>query len=75
MSAERQCACPHKVQSLGRLYGINMGKGVVCTGTTPGCPEHDSCHGWTKARRAAQPAWSNPWCPLHETRNCPEGAR
>lgn len=74
MSGARECVCPHDERPLGRLYGVNMGRGMVRLSTTKGCPEHDSCHGFTKADRAARPSWSNPWCPIHETRNCPEGA-
>lgn len=68
---DRACTCTYGIRSLGRLYGINMGKGRVRLTTTPDCPEHDSCHGWTKDRRANRPAWSKPWCPKHGTRNCP----
>ena len=31
-----------------------------------------ACQGYTKAVRAARPEWSNPWCPIHATRDCPE---
>lgn len=68
------CTCPFAWQQLGRLYGISMGPGWVRLKDTPGCPVHDSCHGWTAERRAGRPSWSNPWCPIHQTRNCPEGA-
>ncbi len=67
----RECTCPHGERSLGRLDRVNMGRGIVRLSTTKGCPDHDSCHGWTKERRASQPTWSNPWCPIHATRNCP----
>jgi len=67
------CSCPHGIRSLGRLDRVNMGQGLVRLSTTKGCPEHDSCHGWTKAKRAAQPSWSDPWCPLHGGRDCPPG--
>lgn len=71
----RECeGCTYGIRPLGRLYGVNMGKGRVRLTTGKGCPEHDSCHGWTKMRRAAQPEWSNPYCPIHATRNCPEAA-
>lgn len=69
--SKRECICPHSERPLGRLHGISMGRGIVRLSTTAGCPEHDSCHGWTKARRAQQPEWSKPYCPIHGTRNCP----
>lgn len=69
------CTCPHGVRPLGMLYGVNMGKGPVRLSTTKGCPVHDSCHGWTKAERQKRPSWSNPYCPIHKTRDCPEAAR
>lgn len=69
----RTCTCTYGIRPLGILYRVNMGKGRVRLTTTPDCPEHDACHGWTKAKRAAQPSWSDPYCPIHEGRNCPEG--
>lgn len=69
---ESECICPRAEQSLGRLYGVNMGRAVLRTKTTKDCPVHDACHGYTKAVRAARPSWSKPWCPKHATRNCPE---
>ncbi len=69
-----ECICPHGERSLGTLHGVRMGRGVVRLSTTPGCPEHDSCHGWTKAARAARKAeawWSDPYCPIHAGRDCP----
>jgi len=69
-----ECSCPHGVRPLGRLQGISMGRGMVRLSTTPGCPEHDSCHGYTKGYRASRPWWSNPWCPIHGTRPCPAGS-
>lgn len=71
---QQPCICPHGMGASVRLYGVQMPRERVRLSTTPGCPEHDSCHGWTKEKRAAQPEWSNPWCPIHETRNCPEPA-
>lgn len=71
----RECTCPHGERPLGRLYGVNMGRGIVRLSTTPNCPEHDSCHGWTKQRRAErtkEASWSKPYCPKHGTKNCPE---
>jgi hypothetical protein len=69
--SERPCTCSHGVRSLGRLAGIYMGRGTVRLSTTAGCPEHDSCHGYTKEVRASRPHWSRPWCPIHHTGNCP----
>ncbi len=69
----KPCTCPHGEQSLGRLYGVSMGRGTVRLDTTKDCPEHDSCHGWTAKARAGRPSWSNPWCPIHEGRDCPKG--
>jgi hypothetical protein len=70
----RECTCPRDERSLGSLYGISMGRGRVRLSTTAGCPEHDSCHGYTAAVRAARPSWSRPWCPKHHTRDCPASA-
>ena len=66
-----ECTCPHAEASLGRLYGVSMGRGVVRIGTTPNCPRHDTCRGFTKDYRATQPRWSNPWCPKHPRGACP----
>lgn len=67
------CICPHEEQSLGTLYGVRMGRGQVRTTTTKDCPVHDTCQRYTKAARAARPAWSNPYCPIHKTKDCPDG--
>lgn len=73
----KPCTCPHDVRPLGTLYGVNMGRGRVRLSTTAGCPEHDSCHRWTKAKRAAYAAkhvWASPaspYCPIHATKECP----
>ncbi len=72
MATDPKCTCPHKEASLGRLHGVNLGRGVVRTGTTPDCPTHDTCRGFTKAYRAAQPRWSNPWCSKHPRKACPD---
>lgn len=72
-----ECVCPHGERSLGRLHGVSMGRGIVRLSTTKGCPEHDACHGWTKAARADYAStrpWTNargPWCPIHATKDCP----
>lgn len=34
------CICPRAIRSLGRLYGISMGKGWVRLDTDPKCPVH-----------------------------------
>jgi hypothetical protein len=36
----KSCPCPAERMSYGRLYGVDMGKGPVRTGTHPDCPEH-----------------------------------
>lgn len=76
---KRACICPHGERPLGRLYGVSMGRGVVRLSTTKGCPEHDSCHGWTKAKRAEY-VQTRPWsppngpsCPIHHMKDCPDG--
>lgn len=69
------CICPKAMQSLGTLYGISMGKAMLRTTTIKDCPAHDSCHGYTKAVRAARPEWSDPWCPKHGRKDCPDGKR
>ena len=67
------CTCPHKeLSSSGVFEGVQMGPSIVRTSTTEGCPHHDTCQGYTKAVRASRPGWSNPWCPIHATRDCPE---
>ena len=68
---ESECICPRAMQSLPLWEGVNMGQALLRTTTTKGCPVHDSCHGYTKAVRAARPAWSNPYCPIHRTKDCP----
>lgn len=35
------CTCPHGIRSLGRLYGVNMGKGEVRLSTARDCPVHN----------------------------------
>lgn len=67
----KPCTCRHAEASLGRLHGVSMGRGTVRIGTTPGCPEHDTCRGFTKGYRAEQPSWSNPWRPKHPKTPCP----
>lgn len=59
---------------IGRFYGVDMGRGIVRIGTTPNCPRHDACRGFTKALRATRPSWSNPWCPKHPKGPCPPGS-
>lgn len=60
------------MQSLGRWEGVDMGRALLRTTTTKNCPVHDACHGYTKKYRAGLPEWSNPYCPIHGTRNCPD---
>jgi len=74
---QRECTCPHGERSLGRLYHVNMGRGIVRLSTTKGCPEHDTCHQWTAENRAkyvvGREGWAgSPWCPIHATGNCPK---
>ena len=66
------CTCPHEIRSYGRLYGIGMGRGPVRLSTTKGCPVHDACHRWTVEARKGRPPWSNPFCPVHGIRDCPD---
>lgn len=72
------CTCPHGMGSGGALYGVRMGREVHRLSTTPGCPEHDACHGWTYQRRAEYAStrpWAterSPYCPIHGGRNCPQ---
>lgn len=72
---QQPCTCPHGVRSLGRLHGIDMGRGIVRLSTTKGCPEHDTCHQWTKENRAKYKVgrpWSiGPYCPVHANKDCP----
>jgi hypothetical protein len=35
-----RCTCEYEFKSLGRLYGIGMGKGWVRLTTGPDCPHH-----------------------------------
>lgn len=49
-----------------------MGLGTVRLSTTTGCPEHDTCQGYTAAVRRDREQWGAFWCPIHETRNCPQ---
>lgn len=67
------CTCPHGERPLGMLYGISLGQDQVRLDTTPRCPEHDSCHHFTVANRAADPrsAWGALYCPIHRTQPCP----
>lgn len=37
----KDCICPWGIRSLGKLYGISMGRGWVRLDTTPGCPHHN----------------------------------
>jgi hypothetical protein len=48
-----------------------MGRGIVRLSTTPSCPEHDTCQGYTAAFRKASPKGYWLWCPLHGGRDCP----
>lgn len=65
------CTCPHEEQSLGRLDGISMGRGIVRLSTTPDCPIHDACQRYTAENRRiiSNGAWL--YCPIHRTRDCP----
>lgn len=35
-----RCTCDYAFKSLGRLYGVGMGKGWVRLSTEPDCPHH-----------------------------------
>lgn len=69
---EDRCTCPHRMVSGGRVDHITMGPIRARVGTTKDCPVHDTCQGYTKANRAQRPEWSNPYCPIHKTKPCPE---
>lgn len=47
-----KCTCDYAFKSLGRLYGVSMGKGWVRLTTEPDCPHHGAArlpgHGWIK---------------------------
>lgn len=68
---KKPCLCDHAYSNLGKLNGMNMGKGWVRTTTHPACYHHSKCHGYTAAYRNTQPQWSNPYCPIHGTKDCP----
>lgn len=68
---QQRCTCPHGERGLGKLHGVNMGRGMVRLATTPGCPEHDCCHHFTAAYRAEHERWGKHWCPKHTTKDCP----
>lgn len=66
------CTCPHGDAPGGRLYGIDLPRGIARLSTTPGCPEHDSCQRYTAENRAiygADGRWL--YCPIHGTTDCP----
>ena len=67
-----RCKCDHGYLSLGKMHGINMGKGWVRTGTHPLCPVHALCQHYTKAVRAER--WNGRWlyCNVHKTKDCPQ---
>ena len=77
MRQPEPCICPHDEASLGTLYHVSMGRGIVRLSTTKGCPEHDTCHQWTKENRARYVVgrpWAtlrSPYCPIHKDRDCP----
>ena len=66
------CTCRFAWKPLGRLHEISMGHGWARMTTAANCPVHDTCQRYTASMRAAQPAWSNPYCPIHQTNDCPE---
>jgi hypothetical protein len=56
---------------LGRLHGIDMGKGRVRLSTHPRCPVHALCLHYTKQVRAEQSNGSYLYCNVHATKDCP----
>lgn len=66
---EDRCTCPHGIRALGRLHGVDMGRGRVRLSTAKDCPVHDSCHGYTPAVRVTM---RHAQCPVHGLKNCPE---
>jgi hypothetical protein len=68
-----RCTCRHGVRPLGRLHGFDMGVCLQRLSTTPKCPVHDSCRGYTKAyRESLLPDRLGPCCPIHPKAACPE---
>lgn len=65
------CTCPREIRPLGRFEGVDMGKGMVRLRTTKDCPEHDSCHSFTKELRSSHDNGSWLYCPIHKRRDCP----
>lgn len=56
-----ECSCPHGIRSLGRLDGVNMGKGLIRTSLKPGCPVHDpKTHDFTDPYPDGPPSWHVP---------------
>lgn len=67
------CRCDSAWKSLGRLHGVDMGKGWVRMNTHPDCLHHAKCRGFTDTIRAKGPSWwgRHLYCPVHKTKNCP----
>lgn len=68
------CICSRAIRPLGLLYGVNMGKGWVRTGTTKDCPVHDACKRFTRTIRAKRQNGNLLYCPKHKARDCPSAA-
>ena len=69
--AESVCPCDYAVISLGRIDGIDMGRGRRRVTTHPKCPDHALCQGYTATVRAKE--WNGEWlyCNVHARRDCP----
>jgi hypothetical protein len=68
----RGCTCTYGERPLGTFNHVNMGRGTVRLTTTPNCPVHDSCRGFTAAARDCDNGRFL-YCPIHRTKDCPDG--
>lgn len=66
-----RCRCDFDYRSLGKLHGINMGKGWVRITTHPKCPVHSLCRHFTKQVRAEASNGRYLYCNVHATKDCP----
>lgn len=64
------CLCDFSWIGMGRLHGIDMGKGWVRITTHPKCPQHALCRGYTAGVRAKRDNGRYLNCPVHRTKNC-----
>lgn len=64
------CKCDYSYIGLGRLHGMDMGKGWVRITTHPACPHHSLCQGYTADVRAKRWNGKHLYCPVHRTKGC-----